>query len=136
MLGDGGDEIALGDLNVNDLFLGPSPDGTPGAQEIALDGSTPAFGDLSLLPFSDDSGPNLFSTVPQLEQNAGLDLAFLPSPETEFTSFLPVSGQDSNDLFAFNPGLGNVGNVDGGPNDGLFASLSSQDTGLFQDWTK
>lgn len=109
-MGDGQDEIALGDQDPNNSLWGTSLDGedpiTPGADQVALDSSNSALGDLSFLPSFDGLAPNLFSSVPQVEQTTGSDFSFLPSTDVDFSAFLPSSSEDNNDIFAFKPGLG------------------------------
>lgn len=114
---DGENEIALGDQDLNNLFLGTSPDGvdtfTPGADEVAFDGSMPALGDLSLFSPSDDSFTDLFNPIPQIDQTVGSDFAFFPAANADFSAFLPSSSEDSQHVFAFQPGLGDNSNPEG-----------------------
>lgn len=93
-----------------------------------------------------------------MDQLTGSDIAFLPSTGADLSPFLPSSAQDNNEIFAFNTGVGGTNNpeglsfalspgtdgfgdtgsfssLDGGPNEGIFASLSGQNTENSQDWT-
>lgn len=115
--------------------MGTSLDGgdtiTPGADEFALDGSNSALGDLGSLPSFDGAAPNLFSSVPQVDQTVGSDFSFLPSTGADFSPFLPSSSQN-NDISAFKPGFGDESNqglsfalapeIDGTGDGSLFSS--------------
>lgn len=116
-MGDGQDEIALGDQDPDNSLWGTSPNGVDtiisGADGVTLDGSTSAISDLNVSPSFDGSAQNLFSSVPQLGQMVGSDILFLPSTSADFSPFLPSSSQDNNDIFAFESGLGDVSNPEG-----------------------
>ena len=117
-MGDGQDEIALGDQDPENSLWGTSPDGaetvTPGANEVAaLNGPNSAIGDLTFPPSFDGSAQNLFSSVPQVDQMVGSDFSFLPSTSADFSPFLPSSSQDNNDIFAFKSGLDDASNSEG-----------------------
>ena len=105
------------DQDLNNLYLGTSPDGantvTPGADEVAFDGSIPALGDLSFFSSSDGSASDLFNAIPRIDQTVGSDFAFLPSTNADFGAFLSSSSEDNHDVFAFQAGLGGNSNPEG-----------------------
>lgn len=116
MVGDGEDEMALGDQDPDISLLGASPNEgdvvTPGDEDFHLDGSISAFDDLSFLP-SSESSANFFSSAPQVDQAIRSDFAFFPSTGADFSPFLPSISQDNNDIFVLKPGLGDNSNSEG-----------------------